>query len=152
LTRSFKELRVDLQKHDKEHMVLIECWFGDRRKNAQIRTCASHIKNMITGVTKGYKYLMRFVYAHFPINVTINDKFDTIEVRNFLGEKLVRRVVMLPGCKVKLTGNKDEISVEGIDIEEVSQSCANIHQSTLVKVKDIRKFLDGIYVSEKMNQ
>ncbi len=26
---------------------------------------------------------------------------------------------------------------------------ANIHQSTLVKNKDIRKFLDGIYVSEK---
>jgi large subunit ribosomal protein L9e len=26
---------------------------------------------------------------------------------------------------------------------------ASIHQSTLVKNKDIRKFLDGIYVSEK---
>lgn len=25
---------------------------------------------------------------------------------------------------------------------------ANIHQSTLVRDKDIRKFLDGIYVSE----
>lgn len=29
------------------------------------------------------------------------------------------------------------------------RSCALVHQSCLVKHKDIRKFLDGIYVSEK---
>jgi len=152
LVRSFKNLRVDLIKKDKENFIIIECWFGDRIKNAQIRTCATHIKNMITGVTKGFKYLMRFVYAHFPINVSISDKKDNIEIRNFLGEKLVRRVPMLEGCVVSLTGQKDEICVEGIDLELVSQSCANIHQSTLVKGKDIRKFLDGIYVSEKTTQ
>jgi large subunit ribosomal protein L9e len=28
-------------------------------------------------------------------------------------------------------------------------TAANVHQSVLVKNKDIRKFLDGIYVSEK---
>jgi large subunit ribosomal protein L9e len=28
-------------------------------------------------------------------------------------------------------------------------AAANVHQSVLVKNKDIRKFLDGIYVSEK---
>jgi large subunit ribosomal protein L9e len=26
---------------------------------------------MITGVTKGYEYKMRLVYAHFPININI---------------------------------------------------------------------------------
>jgi len=31
----------------------------------------------------------------------------------------------------------------------VSRSAALIQQSTKVKKKDIRKFLDGIYVSEK---
>lgn len=29
------------------------------------------------------------------------------------------------------------------------RSCALVHQSCLVKHKDIRKFLDGIYVQEK---
>ena len=37
----------------------------------------------------------------------------------------------------------------GNDVELVSRSCALIHQSCLVKNKDIRKFLDGIYVSDK---
>ena len=29
------------------------------------------LQNMITGVTKGYEYKMRLVYAHFPININI---------------------------------------------------------------------------------
>ena len=56
---------------------------------ACIRTICSHVENMITGVTKGYLYKMRFCYAHFPINVSITGK--TVEIRNFLGEKRVRR-------------------------------------------------------------
>jgi large subunit ribosomal protein L9e len=39
--------------------------------------------------------------------------------------------------------------VYGNSIEAVSQSAALIQQSTTVKNKDIRKFLDGLYVSEK---
>ena len=129
--------------------VRIESWFGDKRKNAKIRSIASEIANMITGVTRGYRYKMRFVYAHFPINPKINKAKTQIELRNFLGEKVVRRVKMLPGCEISQTGNKDEIQIEGNDIELVSQSCANVHMSTLAKNKDIRKFLDGTYVSEK---
>ena len=73
----------------------------------------------------------------------------TVEVRNFLGEKYVRRVAMFPGVTCVQTGQKDEIAIEGNDLELVSQSAAQIQQCVLVKNKDIRKFLDGIYVSEK---
>lgn len=31
-------------------------------------------QNMITGVTKGYEYKMRLVYAHFPININIESE------------------------------------------------------------------------------
>lgn len=40
---------------------------------------------------------MRLVYAHFPINVNIEDGGKLVEIRNFLGEKRVRAVNMLPG-------------------------------------------------------
>ncbi|CAF4399925.1 unnamed protein product, partial [Adineta steineri] len=48
------------------------------------------------------------------------------------------------------TKQKDELVLEGNDIELVSRSAALIQMSTSVKNKDIRKFLDGIYVSEKI--
>merc|ERR1739838_907705 len=109
----------------------------------------SHINNMATGVTKGYLYKMRSVYAHFPINCIIAKDGKNIEIRNFLGEKFNRKVAMRDGVTVKASTQKDELILEGNDIEKVSLSAALIQQSTTVKRKDIRKFLDGIYVSKK---
>ena len=103
---------------------------------------------MIKGVTKGFKYKMRFCYAHFPINVSAAG--NVVEIRNFLGEKKVRRVTLLEGVKYVRTADvKDQIEISGIDVTKVSLSCAQIQQATMVKNKDIRKFLDGIYVSER---
>jgi large subunit ribosomal protein L9e len=105
---------------------------------------------MITGVTKGFEYKMRLVYAHFPININIENKGSKVEIRNVLGEKRVRVVDMLPGVSIKRSDAvKDELILEGNDIENVSRSTALIHQQCLVKNKDIRKFLDGIYLSER---
>ena len=95
---------------------------------------------------------MRYVYAHFPINVITDKGGKTVEIRNFLGERVVRIVDLLDGVTAAIsTGTKDELILSGNDIEKVSQSAANIQQSTAVKNKDIRKFLDGIYVSERGN-
>jgi large subunit ribosomal protein L9e len=150
LVRSFKHARVDIKKLSAKQ-IKIEKWFGTKKEVAAVRTISSHIKNMFTGVIKGYKYKMRFVYAHFPINAVITEKGTVVEVRNFLGERFIRRVNMLAGvvCSTS-TRQKDEIILEGNDIELVSRSAALIQQSTTVKDKDIRKFLDGIYVSEKI--
>lgn len=57
---------------------------------------------------------------------------------------------MAPGVTVtNSTAQKDELIIEGNSLEDVSKSAALIQQSTAVKDKDIRKFLDGLYVSEK---
>merc|ERR1712137_1432748 len=45
--------------------VTVEMWFGSSKQNAVLRTVITHIKNMMIGVTKGFRYKMRFVYAHF---------------------------------------------------------------------------------------
>ena len=72
--------------------------------------------------------------------------------RNFLGEKLVRKVRMQAGVDVEASKNtKDELQLTGNSLEAVSQSAADIQQVCRVRNKDIRKFLDGLYVSERGN-
>ena len=66
--------------------------------------------------------------------------------------QVIRVVDGLPGVTIKRsTDVKDEIVLEGNDIQNVSRTCALIQQICAVKRKDIRKFLDGIYVSHKGN-
>ncbi|KAK1266269.1 60S ribosomal protein L9 [Acorus gramineus] len=152
LIRNFKHLNLDFQLLEKERKLKVDAWFGSRKTMAAIRTAISHVQNLITGVTKGYRYKMRFVYAHFPINASITNSNRSIEIRNFLGEKKVRKVDMLEGVSVVRSEKvKDELILDGNDIELVSRSCALINQvqKCHVKKKDIRKFLDGIYVSER---
>jgi len=59
---------------------------------------------------------------------------------------------MHPGVEVSTSSNvKDQLELSGNDLENVSQSAADIQQICKVKNKDIRKFLDGLYVSERGN-
>lgn len=99
---------------------------------------------MVVGVTKGFKYKMRYVYAHFPINVNLDQNKETglweVEIRNFIGEKIVRRVTMAEGVDVEISKNqKDELVLMGNSLEHVSQSAADIQQICRVRNKDIRK-------------
>ena len=146
LTRDFKHMAMDLRKVDNE--IRVDVWFANRRQLATVRTVVSHIDNMMVGVTRGFIYKMRFVYSHFPINVTLNG--ENVEIRNFLGEKRVRKVKLLEGVKyVRSADVKDQIELSGNDIAMVSLTAAQIQGQTNVRKKDLRKFLDGIYVSEK---
>ncbi|CAR28613.1 hypothetical protein ZYGR_0S02470 [Zygosaccharomyces rouxii] len=125
---------------------------GDRKHVAALRTVKSLVDNLITGVTKGYRYKMRYVYAHFPINVNVVEKDGKklVEIRNYLGDKQVRHVPVREGVKIEFsTTQKDELILEGNSIENVSQNAADIQQICRARNKDIRKFLDGIYVSDK---
>lgn len=149
LKRSFAHAKLQIEMVGKRK-IRVQKWFGSKSELAVVRTICTHIQNMIKGVTKGFLYKMRSVYAHFPINVIITNDGTEVEIKNFLGEKANRHVTMLPGVTCQNSkAQKDELVLESNDVEAVSRCCALIQQSTSVKRKDIRKFLDGIYVSEK---
>ncbi|EEC49956.1 predicted protein [Phaeodactylum tricornutum CCAP 1055/1] len=164
LERDFKHISMDLRKVDGESLgytveedgeeatnasyIKVDLWFATRKQLACVRTVCSHIDNLFVGVTRGFLYKMRFVYSHFPINVTLTG--ETVEIRNFLGEKRVRKVKLLEGVSYERTASvKDQIELSGNDIAAVSLTAAKIQQATNIRHKDLRKFLDGIYVSEK---
>jgi large subunit ribosomal protein L6 len=88
---------------------------------------------------------MKIVFSHFPITVKLQDKNVVIE--NFTGERRPRRVKINGDVKVKI--EPDDIVLSGINLEQVSQTAANIEQSTKVRGKDPRVFLDGIYTYER---
>lgn len=93
---------------------------------------------------------MKFAYAHFPIQSNLTNNSKSIEIKNFLGERYVRKIDALEGCYFeRKEDQKDEITVKGIDLENVSLTCALITQSVQAKNKDLRQFLDGIYSSDK---
>ena len=143
LTRDFSFAPIGIEGEGKS----IRIWAKWPRKKeaALVGTIHSHIQNMITGVTKGYPYKLKIVFSHFPISVKVQGK--TILIENFTGERKERRVKTLGDVKIKI--EPDDIIVEGANLEDVSQTAANIEQATRVRRKDPRVFLDGIYVYEK---
>ena len=95
---------------------------------------------------------MRLVYSHFPINAIVAKDNNSITIRNFLGGKQDKIIDMIGQTKVKLTPNtevKDELVFEGVDNAALSLCCARVSQVCKPGRKDVRKFLDGIYVSAK---
>lgn len=151
LTKDLKHINVTFRKVNNRAIKII-VHNGDRKHVAALRTVKSLIANMIKGVTQGFLYKMRYVYAHFPINVNTIEKDGKsfVEIRNFLGEKRVRHVKVFDGVTIEQSANqKDELVLSGNSLEDVSQNAADIQQICRVRNKDIRKFLDGIYVSER---
>lgn len=74
---------------------------------------------------------------------------QAVEIKNFLGFKMNKRIDAPKGVTVtKREEEKNNITVMGINLEEVSQFCARIQQATVIQDKDLRSFLDGIYVQD----
>lgn len=144
LTRDFSKALVTIELEGKT--VRIRANWPRKREAALVGTISSHIQNMIVGVTKGYTYKLKIVFSHFPISVKVKER--TVLIENFTGERSPRKARIMGDVKVLAKG--DDVIVRGINLEDVSQTAANIQNATKVKKKDPRVFLDGIYVYERL--
>ena len=122
--------------------VTINSEMPSRREKALVGTFASHVRNMITGVTQGFRCEMKMVYSHFPIKLIVKE--EELVIENFLGEKFPRKARLMGEAKVEVKG--DQVIVTGRDIENVGQTAANIERATKIKNFDPRVFQDGIYI------
>ncbi|MBS7287697.1 MAG: 50S ribosomal protein L6 [Candidatus Freyarchaeota archaeon] len=146
LEKDFSHARgITIRKEDDK--VVLDAYYPKKKQLAILGSVRSRIKNMIIGVTQGYKYVMKIAYAHFPISVKFVPETREVIIENFLGEKSPRKTRIPPGVEVKV--EKDNVILAGIDVEAVGQSAANIQQATKIKEKDPRVFQDGIYVYRK---
>ncbi|MFH1589772.1 MAG: 50S ribosomal protein L6 [archaeon] len=118
--------------------------FGKKNKKL-LNTFKAHIKNLFRGVNEGHIYKLKICSGHFPMTVTINNR--VFEIKNFIGEKVPRRIIIQEGTDVKIDGT--EIVVESINKEQAGQAAALIEQLTRRPGFDKRIFQDGIYLTEK---
>jgi large subunit ribosomal protein L6 len=143
LTRSFSEAPVSILQEGET--IKVQANWPRKKEAALVGTVSSHIQNMIIGVTKGFTYELKIVFSHFPISVKVKE--NVVAIENFTGERSPRLVRIVGDAKVFV--KEDDIIIQGINIEDVSQTAANIEQGTKVKIKDPRVFLDGIFIYEK---
>ena len=118
-----------------------------KREVALVGTALAHVRNMVRGVSSGYTYKLKVVYAHFPVTIKVQEKEKRVSIENFTGEKTPRFARIMGTAKVKVAS--DEVHVQGTNIHDVSQTASNIQYATKIKDKDQRVFLDGIYIFEK---
>ncbi len=145
LEEDFSHLPVHFALEDKSLRVYSP--WARKREVALVGTALAHVRNMIRGVTSGFTYKLKLVYAHFPVTVKVNEKEKKLIIENFTGEKTPRSAKIIGAARVKIAG--DEVHVQGTRLSDVSQTAANIQSATRIKDKDQRVFLDGIYIFEK---
>ena len=142
-SRKFTYPNVTIAKED--NLVVLETAFPKKKDKSMIGTTRAHINNMITGVTDGFTYHMKIVFAHFPMTVKVEK--DIVSIDNFLGERHPRTAKIVGSAKVTVKG--DEVTITGINKEHVGQTMANLEQATKIKGRDPRVFQDGIYLTSK---
>lgn len=151
VTKNFGHIKVDINqtKIDNKDMLVLNCYLTTYKQAAILKTISTHIQNMITGVTAGFRYKMLCVKKHFPITASVVG--NNVEIKNFIGCKENILIPIIDGVKViKEKNNQEgELWFEGNDKDAIAVNCAKVNQSCNVGVKDKRKFLDGIYVSER---
>lgn len=111
------------------------------KEKAMLNTVKGLITNIIHGTKEGFTKKMMIRYAHFPMTIEVKGK--EIIIKNFIGEKHPRKAKIKGEVKVVVKGQ--ELTLTGINKDDVGQTAANIRAATKIRKKDSRIFQDGIY-------
>jgi len=116
-----------------------------KTEKKMMHTIVAHLNNMIKGVQEKFVYELKICYGHFPFTVEKNG--NKAIVKNFLGEKVNREVVLMEGADVDI--GKEIITIKSVNKEVAGQTAANFEAATKIKGRDKRIFQDGVYIINK---
>jgi large subunit ribosomal protein L6 len=150
VVKEFKNTPVVMTLRDGK--IVLEVFDARKREYAILGTYKGLLKNMILGVTKGWRYKLKVIYTHFPM--LVKTQGSQLIIENFLGRKSKIVLEIPKGVKVEVKG-KEDIVVEGIDRDVVSQFAASIQSATELRGDERPSphgregglgVVDGIYV------
>ncbi len=142
-SREFRINNFSFEKKGNE--IIVGSKKATKKEKKMINTTKSHVKNMIKGVQKRFEYKLKICYNHFPFTVEI--KGNEAIIKNFLGEKIPRKLKIPGGAEVKI--EKDILKVSSYDKELAGQAAANFENATRIRLRDRRVFQDGLFITEK---
>ena len=141
--REFKIGKLDFQK--KDNLIILGYKKATKNEKKMINTITAHIKNMLKGIKEGFEYQLKICSSHFPFTVDIQGNDAT--VKNFLGEKIPRKLRIPENVEVDIKGGI--ITITSNDKESAGQAAANFERATKIRNKDRRVFQDGIFIINK---
>jgi large subunit ribosomal protein L6 len=150
VVKEFKNTPVVMTLQDGK--IVLEVFAARKREYSILGTYKGLLKNMILGVTKGWRYKLKVIYTHFPM--LVKTQGSQLIIENFLGRKSKIVLEIPKGVKVEVKG-KEDIVVEGIDRDVVSQFAASIQSATELRGDERPSphgregglgVVDGIYV------
>lgn len=141
--RMLADPKIKIEK--KENNMVVSAKKATKREKRIVGTFASHIENMLKGVTEPFVYKLKICSGHFPMNASVGK--DEFIVKNFLGETIPRKIKLRQGVSVKVEG--DIVLVESTDRELAGQTAADIEQLCRITNRDRRIFQDGIWMTDK---
>ncbi len=100
--------------------------FVEKKKDSKVMnslqgTIKAHLDNMTVGVTKGWKKILEIVGAEYKAELKGNDLVLSLGYSN--------PVVFKASADIKFSLDKSIITIEGNDLEEVSQLAAQIRKA-----------------------
>lgn len=128
-----------------DNTVVLESKNPKKLQKNLLFTYKAHLKNLVKGANEGFNYKLKICSGHFPMSVAL--KNNVFEIKNFIGEKVPRTLVIKKGVDVQING--DVIEISGTSIELAGQVAADIEKLTRRPGFDRRIFQDGIYITEK---
>ena len=142
-SREFKISGLIFEKKNDE--ILIGSKKATKKEKRRINTMKAHINNIIKGVQKKFEYKLKVCFNHFPFTIEIKGNEATI--KNFLGEKIPRKLTIPEGVEAKV--EKDIIIIKSTNKELAGQAAANFETATKIRLRDRRVFQDGLFIIEK---
>lgn len=116
-----------------------------KKEKRMMNTVASHLNNMMKGVSEKWEYQLKICFGHFPF--TAKQEGNKVIIKNFLGEKVNREVKLVEGVDIDL--GKEIITLKSVDKELAGQCAANFEAATKIRGRDKRIFQDGVYIIKK---